>query len=257
VIRFSLLGSGSSGNALLVVSPTCKILIDAGLSLRQLHLRTELVGETLEGLSAVFVSHEHIDHVSGLGTLARRLGVPVYATPKTLERMPATVGELPRVEPFEAGDTLHVDGLTLTTYSVCHDAADPVSFVVESHQGKLGIASDLGRVSQLVKSRLQGAHALILESNYCPDMLRKGTYPAALQQRIRGNYGHLSNSDMNSLLADLLHDELHYVVLAHVSEENNTVDLARTMAARVLKGHRAELHVAARHEPTPLFEIPK
>lgn len=254
-MRFSILGSGSSGNAILVTSPGGKILIDSGLSFKQLQLRTAAVGETLEGLKGVFVTHEHIDHVAGIGTLTRRLGIPLYVTPKTFERFPSNVGQVPEVRFFEPGDTMSADDIDLTSFSICHDAVDPVSFAISSGNAKLGMAADLGRVSQLVKTRLAGSHALILESNYCPEMLRKGSYPPALQQRIRGSYGHLSNADMNSLLAYLLHEGLKLVVLAHISAENNSHDHAREMAARVLQGHSAELHLARQNEPTPMFEI--
>ena len=255
MLRFALLGSGSSGNALLVVSPTTKVLIDNGLSFKQLELRVAAVGETLEGLQGIFISHEHADHVNGVGVVARKLGIPVYATEGTRECLPSSIGVLPRVETFEAGDTITVNGLALTSFSVSHDAVDPISFIVKCGDVKLGIASDLGHVSQLVKTRLQGSHGLILESNYCPDMLQRGPYPVALKQRIHGSQGHLSNPDMNSLLANLLHDALQVVVLAHISKENNTHDLAETMAARVLKDHRATLYVARQDEPTPMFEI--
>jgi phosphoribosyl 1,2-cyclic phosphodiesterase len=214
-----------------------------------------MVGETLDDLKGVFITHEHSDHVSGVGPLARKLGVPVYITARTLELLPPSVGILPRVELFEAGDTLVVDGLALTSFSVSHDAVDPVSFVVESGNARLGIASDLGHAPRLVKKRLEGSHGLLLESNYCPDMLRRGPYPPALQQRIRSRQGHLSNTDMNSLLAGLLHEALQLVVLVHLSEENNRPELAHEMAARVLQHHGAALHVAPRDKPTPLFEI--
>ncbi len=255
MLQFALLGSGSSGNALLIATPSAKVLIDNGLSFKQLQLRVESVGQSLDGLRAIFISHEHTDHVNGVGVAARKLGVPVYVTQRTLDGLPTNVGALPRVEVFEAGDTIAIDGISLTSFSVCHDAADPISFAVQAGHAKLGIASDLGHVSQLVKTRLSGSHGLILESNYCPDMLQRGPYPMALKQRIHGSHGHLSNPDMNSLLAGLLHDTLQVVVLAHVSKENNTHDLAGKLAARVLNGHPAALHVARQDEPTPLFEI--
>jgi phosphoribosyl 1,2-cyclic phosphodiesterase len=255
LLRFALLGSGSSGNAMLVASPDCKVLIDNGFSLKELQARVAGIGETLEGLKALFVTHEHSDHVKGIGILARRLGVPVYMTPKTYENLPESVGELSRVELFESGESVTIDGLTLASFNVCHDAADPVSFVVQSKGVKLGLAADLGHAPRYVKQRLEGSHALILESNHCPDMLHRGSYPPALKQRIRSRYGHLSNVDMTSLLASLLHDALQIVVLVHLSQENNSPDLAHKMAADVLKGHRAELYVAHQDVPTPLFAI--
>jgi phosphoribosyl 1,2-cyclic phosphodiesterase len=255
VLRFSLLGSGSSGNAILISGATSKVLIDAGLSFKQLKLRAEAVGESLEGLQAVFVTHEHGDHVRGAGVLGRKLGVPFFMTPGTRENLPQSVGEVPKIEEFDAGDTIQIDELAITSFSVSHDAVDPVGYVVESEDGKLGIASDLGHAPNLVRTRLANANGLILESNHCPKMLQKSSYPPQVQQRIRGKQGHLSNQDMCSLLSDLLHDALQVVVLVHLSEENNTREHAFEMASRVLDGHEAELFVARQDRPTRVFEI--
>lgn len=234
---------------------TTSILIDNGLSFRQLDKRVNELGETLDTLKAVFLTHEHGDHVNGVGVLARRLDVPIYTTAETYDALPKAVGRIPRIEHFEAGDTISVDGMTVSSYSVSHDAADPVSYIIRCGGSQLGLASDLGRVSKLVLKRLEGSHALVLESNYCPGMLRRSSYPPAIQQRIRGPQGHLSNEAMNSLLARLLHDELKLVILVHVSQENNTEKLARDMASRVLEGHAAQLVVAQQDAPTPMFEI--
>ena len=260
MLRFSLLGSGSSGNALFIgaragAGPSSKILIDAGLSLHQVQARLAEIGESLDGLRAIFVTHEHNDHVTGIGPLARRYKPSVFVTQRTYERFPQTVGPLPHVHFFESGDTVSVDGMTLTSFNVSHDAVDPIGFTVEYEGVKLGVASDLGHVSSLVRTRLEGSHGLILESNYCPRMLLAGPYPPMLQQRIRGRTGHLSNPDCNSLLASLLHDRLRVVVLAHLSDENNRVELALSLAAAVLGDHPVQLHVAHRHRPTPLFEL--
>lgn len=255
LIRFSLLGSGSRGNAILIVSGSARILVDGGLSYKQLQLRAGAVGETLDSLDAVFVTHEHRDHVNGVGVLARKLHTPVYITRATFDNLPGTVGEIPDIEFFDAGDTISAGDLEVTSYSVSHDAVDPVSYVIRSRDAKLGMASDLGHVPHLVKQRLQGSHALILESNYCPDMLLRGSYPPQVQQRIRGKHGHLSNSDMNALLADLVHDGLRLVVIAHISQQNNDPRLARDMASSTLGSHGAVLHVARQDEPTPMFEV--
>jgi len=255
VIRFSLLGSGSKGNAVYVVAPGAKILIDSGFSYKRLCERLAAIGEQIEGLQAVFVTHEHIDHVRGLGVLSRKLRVPIYITPATFENLPDGTGQLDNVHYFEAGSSLRVGDLTLTSFSVSHDAADPVGYVVQNGTAKLGIATDLGHTPTLVKMRLAGANALILESNHCPQMLLNGTYPPSLQQRIRSKFGHLSNADMTSLLSELIHDALRFVVLAHISEENNDRRLAYEMALGALKGHPAEVFVARQDCPTRLFEI--
>ena len=255
MIRFALLGSGSSGNALLIISSRAKVLIDNGLSVRELEKRLDSIGENLEGLRGIFVTHEHSDHVRGLGVLARKTKLPVFITPTTRDALPESVGEIPNVEYFESGESVTIDGLTLGSFCVSHDAADPVSYVAMADGVKLGLAADLGHVSQLVRTRLEGAQGLILESNYCPEMLLRGPYPPMLKQRIKGSHGHLSNADCNSLIADLLHDSLHLVVLAHISEENNEYEHAKEMAARVLHGHNVALYIAYQDKPTPVLTL--
>lgn len=255
VLRFSLLGSGSSGNALLVATPEGSILVDAGLSFKRLNERAAAIGESLENLRAVFITHEHGDHVLGLGTLARRTNVPVYLTPATHQNLPKHIGLLPNVKLFEAGERIAVDGFEIDSFSVWHDAVDPVSYAIRWGGAQLGLATDLGKPSNVVRRRLMGSHALILESNYCPNMLRTSSYPAAIRQRIKSTHGHLSNADMSSLLSELLHDALQWVIAVHISQENNSADLARSMAQRVLGAHPARLVLAEQDAPTPLFSI--
>ncbi len=255
LIRFSLLSSGSKGNCLFISSPDAKIIVDSGLSVRELQRRLSTLGEDLDGLKAIFVTHEHHDHVSGVGVLARRLGVPIYMTEGTRRSLPKTVGKIADIREFESGDSIEVDGLTLNSFSISHDAADPVSYTVRSDNAQLGIATDLGHAPNLVKTRLAGSNALILESNHCPDMLRTGPYPEFLQQRIRSRHGHLSNADMSSLLSGLLHDGLEIVVLCHISEENNDRKTAHDFAQRVLKKHKAKVLVASQTKPTRMIEI--
>jgi len=255
VFRFSLLGSGSSGNATLIVSDKAKVLVDCGLSLRQLQARAAAVGESLEGLNAVFITHEHSDHVAGLGVLTRRFGTPVFLTEQTCARLPATIAPAGAVEVFEPGDTIPVGDLEISSFSVSHDAGDPVNYVVRRNGAQLGLATDLGHVSHVVRRSLAGSHAVVLEANYCPRRLLAGDYPPQVQQRIRSRIGHLSNQDMCSLLGALLHERLRTVVLVHLSEHNNTPDLVRDLAGAVLRNHPAQLHLAEKDRPTPLFEV--
>lgn len=255
MLAFSLLASGSAGNAILIRLGSQSLLVDCGLSFKQLAIRAAALGQRLDSLSAVFVTHEHGDHVRGLGTLARKTGAPVYLTPGTFERLPKSIGQLPNVRCFEAGGAVSVDGAVVTSFSISHDAADPVSYTIEAKGAKMGIATDLGMPTALVKSRLQGAHALVIEANHCPDMLRLGPYPPALQQRIRGRNGHLSNQSMAALLRYLSHPKLRRVVLVHISEENNQHELALTSAREALAGRSTEIAVAGPERPTPWFEV--
>lgn len=255
MIRFSLLGSGSSGNATLVSTPGLKVLIDNGLSYRQLALRAAEVGETLEDIDAVLVTHEHGDHVAGLGVFARKRPVPIYMTEGTYRNLPDRLRGLEGIRLFEAGDTLPFEGAAIRSFSVPHDAADPVSYVVEAEGVRLGIACDMGKATSLVKMRLQNCHGLVLESNYCPDMLMQSSYPAIIRSRIHGAQGHLSNRDACSLLSSVMHDALRLVVLIHISDENNTHDRALDMARGVIRDRPVQLHVARKDKPTPMFEL--
>lgn len=255
LLRFLLLGSGSSGNAALLYSGDTKILVDAGFSYRQLAARAALRGASLDGLDAVFVTHEHGDHVRGLGVLSRKTGVPLYMTHGTRAALPAALGALGPVHCFEAGASVRVGGMTIQSYSTSHDAADPVSYVVQCGGVRVGFANDLGHGSQLVRARLAGCHALVLESNYCPVLLGRSPYPPSVRQRIQSRLGHLSNEDMSALLRGLMHQALRTVVLFHISENSNTPGRVRQLAMEALNGHPAQLHLAQQDEPTPLFEV--
>jgi phosphoribosyl 1,2-cyclic phosphodiesterase len=182
--------------------------------------------------------------------------VPVYMTPDTRAALPPGLGALPTVRVFEAGETLRVGDLEVGSFPVSHDAADPVSYAVRCNGSKLGFATDLGHISHGVRRSLSGSHALVLESNYCPQRLMNGHYPARVQHRIRSRIGHLSNQDMCSLLASLLHDQLSTVVLMHISENNNHPEEVIALAKGVLRDHPARLHLALQDRPTPLFEVP-
>ena len=255
MLRFSLLSSDSAGNAILIDSGAEKILIDNGLSYKELQARVAEIGEDLDNLCAVLVTHEHGDHVKGIGVLNRKCGVPVYITPMTHNALSPKLGAIDPVVHFDNGDTIQIGGLTVHSFRVSHDAADPVSFVIESDGCRLGLATDLGKTTHLVRQKLEGCHALVLESNYCPMMIRNSPYPAQIIQRIRSNMGHLSNADMNSLLADLVHPDLQWVVAVHISQENNSEELVRDMARQVLHGHPAQLILADQVRPSPMYSI--
>lgn len=255
VLRFSLLSSGSAGNAILIDNGESKLLIDNGLSYKELLLRVAEIGESLDTLEAILVTHEHGDHVKGIGVLSRRQSVTTYITPPTYGALNPKIGAIAPIRHFDSGETITIGAYTVSSFTVSHDAIDPVSFMIESHGCRLGLATDMGKATHLVRERLQRCHALILESNYCHEMIRNSPYPPAIIQRIRSNMGHLSNADMNSLLSDLLHEDLQWVVAVHVSQENNSEALVRSMAERALKGHPAALIVADQARPSPMYAI--
>lgn len=228
-----LLASGSKGNAIYIGSGESRILIDAGLSGREIQKRLGGIGVAGEDLNALLVTHEHTDHCRGLGPLARRFALPVYLHSETRRALPA-LGKVGEVREFEAGDTLSLRDLRVETFPLSHDAAAPVGYTVETKEGKIGVATDLGIATRLVADRLKGCRVLILESNHDEEMLRDGPYPWPLKQRIRSNHGHLSNPSSARLLGDLLWDGLEAVFLAHLSETNNHPTLAEGCAREVL-----------------------
>lgn len=232
-MKICLLGSGSRGNALLVESGHTRVLIDAGFSAREVCRRLELVGVAPESIDALLVTHEHSDHIRGLGPLVRRLRLPVYIHTDVVGNLKA-VGELGSVREFDERQGFLVGDLSIQPFPITHDARSPVGFVIETPAGKVGVATDLGIATRLVAERLQGCHALVLESNHDEELLRDGPYPWALKQRVRSKHGHLSNRDSGALLKQLLWDGLESVLLAHLSETNNCPDLARSVAAAII-----------------------
>jgi phosphoribosyl 1,2-cyclic phosphodiesterase len=254
MVRVVPLGSGSSGNATLVGFGSRHLLVDAGLSARDLAARLEAVGVAPRQLAAILLSHEHHDHARGLERFALRHRVPVFtswATLEALELSPRCFGEW---RPFEAGTPFEIGPVRVEPFSVPHDAADPVGFVFHGEGVKVGIATDLGHATTLVIERLSGCHVLLVEANHDDDMLVAGPYPWALKQRIGGRLGHLSNEEAAHLVAAAAGDECRAVILGHLSDKNNTAALARATVTRALAREgrkRYEMRVAARREPTP------
>lgn len=258
-LLFQLLASGSKGNAVLLSSPTTQVLVDAGLSGKETSRRLDKTFAHPGALQGLVVTHEHQDHVRGVGVLSRRFGLPVYLTRGTLERLPHSVGTLAEVQLFQPGQAFTIGDLTFHAFSTSHDAADPVGFVVEHNGTRLGVCTDLGTATQLVKTRLAGCHGLIVEANHDPQLLMNGPYPFHLKQRIRSRHGHLSNEDTCHLLETLHHASLRTVVLAHLSEVNNRPDLVTRCVASHLAGpHWSPIRfiVAAQHEVSEEAELP-
>ncbi len=231
-MRICQLASGSKGNAIYVESESTKVLIDAGLSARELTRRLEGIGVAAQDLDAIVVSHEHRDHCLGAGPLCRRYDLPLYCLPQTFEALPS-IGVVDYCA-LNAGERLHVGDVTVEAFPVTHDAVAPVGFVLSSGGVRVGIATDLGVVTRLVLEQLQRCQVLVLEANHDEHMLHDGPYPWHLKQRVRGRHGHLSNRQAAELLQELLWPELKAVFMAHMSETNNTEELARDSFQRVL-----------------------
>ena len=230
-----ILASGSAGNSILLSSEETTILIDAGLTCKELTRRLAAVGSTPDSISAVIVTHEHQDHARGVGVISRRHGIPIFMNAATLEGANPFIGEAPTIRTFATGDVLTVGDLTIRTYPVPHDAADPVGLTIENCSARVGIALDMGYPTRLVKERLRGSNALVLEFNHDPDMLRQCDRPWEIKQRIMSKTGHMSNQAALEFLCDLVHDDLKAVILAHISQEANCGITLRSLVEDRLK----------------------
>jgi phosphoribosyl 1,2-cyclic phosphodiesterase len=225
-MKITPLASGSSGNAFLVQCNGSAVLVDAGLSAKQICLRLETVGVDPLSLKGILVSHGHSDHVKGVGVLSRKYKLPVWMNKGTWAVVKNSVGSIHRLEIFETGKVFRTAGFRIHPFSVPHDCADPVGFRISKGSARLGIATDLGTATGLVATLLTGLQVVVLESNHDPQMLMDGPYPWELKQRVRGRLGHLSNPDSARLLQRIFSDELQAVILAHMSETNNRAELA-------------------------------
>jgi len=252
-MKFCLLASGSRGNCLWLEESDLAVVVDCGLPAREFLRRAEAAGLDPRRLAALVISHEHRDHLSGVGPLARRLKLPVLANRATRDQAEPVTGPL-NWEIFTTGDTLSFGLLKIRTLPISHDAADPVAFLAESPAGRLGLVTDLGAATELLRHKFQGLNALVLEFNHDYRRLMEGPYPWPLKQRIRGRTGHLANEDAAALVTELYHSGLKHLVLAHLSETNNHPDLALT-AAREAVGENLEPVVAAQNEATAVFEV--
>lgn len=326
MVRFTVLASGSKGNSAVISGGRTRILVDAGLSCREIFRRMKLAGEEPNTLDAIVITHEHQDHINGLAVTARKLGIPVYFTEAThrawvrwltprrqmsyaqwlelcrkqaaerraeleadlqspadtdpeeveadgssapaagasldppaekpSDRPPSFKEDptwLPAVEYFQAGRPFAIGDISLSPFTIPHDAADPVGFVLSAEGVRLGFATDLGYITPNVRQQLRNLDLLLLESNHDLEMLRDGPYPWAVKQRVLSRVGHLSNKAASEFLLTGYDGQARYVILAHLSENNNLPELARVAAERALLGRANllanRLLLAEQHQP--------
>lgn len=251
-----MLASSSSGNSTFIRTERTRILVDAGLSKRDILARLAAIGEQAETLDAILITHEHSDHVSGLVTLARSLDIPVYITRLTAPAIPW--GEYtPKLDCFQAGTTFSVGDIDVDSFTLPHDAIDPVGFCFRAGGIKIGVVTDLGYMPDSIKFHLRGADLLVLESNHDLEMLKVGPYPWSVKQRVMGRKGHLSNEVVSDFIRRDLDTSVSTLVLGHLSEHNNHPEIVRAMAERALDGARRSLFtrlvVANPKEQTEVF----
>jgi phosphoribosyl 1,2-cyclic phosphodiesterase len=255
-MRFSILGSGSRGNSVYIESGRTAILIDSGFSGKETAARLKAIGKDATDLDAIFVTHEHNDHIGGVGVLSRRCRLPVYATPGTFRGGEKKLGKLFKRRESENGTTVEFQDLEIRSFAISHDTNDPVGYVIGNGHTRLGYCTDTGKVTLLMRQRLRGCNGLILEFNHDLKMLAEGPYPLALQQRVRSNQGHLANGDAADFLRELQHDGLDYVVLAHLSETNNLPDLAMNEAKKVVISESGcRMIIAQQYCPTGMLSL--
>ncbi len=247
-VSISILASGSRGNSTLVESSSTRILVDAGLSCKETFKRLKDTGGDPRSLSAIVITHEHSDHVQGLRVLAKKLKIPVYMTGATYQAWARAVrdamGELPEIpqlEFFSSGHKFRVGDIEVTPFTIPHDAADPVGFTFRSEGVRIAIATDLGYVPPSVGDQLRGCDLLVLESNHDLEMLRSGPYPWSVKQRVMSRVGHLSNTTLAQFFCNDYDGKASYIVLAHLSAENNHPEVARGEAENALGTRRTLL----------------
>lgn len=240
-MRMASIASGSSGNCIYIGSENTHLLVDAGISNKRIQESLNEIGIKGTELSGVLVTHEHSDHVKGLGVLARKYQIPIYGTKATLEELAGNkyLGDYPRelYQPISPDVDFQVGDLTIKPFSIDHDAADPVAYRVQCGKKSVAVATDMGHYTPYIIEHLQNLDALLLESNHDVRMLETGPYPYYLKRRILGDHGHLSNENAGRLLNYILHDNIKKIFLGHLSKENNYEDLAyETVKLEITQG---------------------
>jgi phosphoribosyl 1,2-cyclic phosphodiesterase len=246
------IASGSNGNCYYVGNKTEAVLIDAGISCREIEARMKRSGLSLQNVKAVFVSHEHTDHISGLPQLAKKYSLPVFITQPTLRNSKLRF-EKPCLNYFTADEQVVIGQLTVTPFSKRHDAADPYSFTISSHGINVGVITDVGRACDNVIEHFSQCHAAFLEANYDENMLQNGNYPWYLKNRIRSGQGHLSNREALDLFQQYRSVHLSHLFLSHLSRNNNCPKLVEEIFNAHSKG--VKMIVASRYQESAVYTI--
>lgn len=262
-LKFFTLASGSSGNATFVGSKKTQLLVDAGLSGREIERKLKEKGILPEDLAAILVTHEHKDHIKGVGVLSRRYDLPVYATQGTWEGMEREIGEIAEHNKryLELGQGEEIGEIKVEVLATSHDAREPAAFAFYQGESSVGLATDTGKITRDLRKHITGCQGVIMEANHDPTMLRKGPYPPYLKKRIASVLGHLSNQMSGDALAEFITGKTQQVILAHLSAENNLPSLALQTVREILAEQgftqMPKITVAPRHEAHPLCETLK
>lgn len=248
----SSINSGSNGNCYYIGNNKDAVLIDVGLSCREIEKRMLRSGLSIQKVRAIFISHEHIDHIRGVEVLSKKYNIPVYINEKTLANLRMILKE-ELVRSFSDGEIISAGSLDVMPFFKSHDAADPYSFSVAWNGIRIGVFTDIGTVCEKLTTHFSQCHAAFLEANYDDEMLENGRYPIYLKNRIRGSHGHLSNTQALSLFMEHKSTSLSLLVLAHLSKENNSVELVQNLFSA--QAAAIKIVVASRHEESAVYRI--
>lgn len=263
IMKFSVLASGSTGNAVYVESGDQAFIVDAGLTGKKMDQLFQKIDRDIKKLSGILVTHEHTDHIKGVGVLARKYNVPVFANEKTWDAMDHLVGKIPTEKRFHFDmETVKTfGGLDIESFGVSHDAADPMFYTFHENGRKLVVITDTGYVSDRMKGIIRGADSYIFESNHDVSMLQMGPYPWSIKRRILSDVGHVSNEDAAIAMSDVVFEKETQIYLSHLSKDNNMKDLARLSVSQTLQsvginpGEFVHLHDTDADEPTKLVLV--
>ena len=254
-VQFTILGSGSGGNAAYLETPSARVLIDCGFSAKRIRSALLDLDRTPERLDGILITHEHSDHIHGLKVLAAKLGIPVYCNRHTAEEIRLHHDCTFDFQIFETGNSFEIGDLGVDTFCIPHDATDPVGFVLHTPAVQIGFLTDLGHGTRLIADRVRQAEVLLLETNHDVDMLNNDPHrPWNLKQRILSRHGHLSNEGAADFLEQLVHADLQHIFCAHLSRDCNTPELAREEIAQKLSqldAAQVQVHIPQQNGPCP------
>ncbi len=249
-VKFCPLASGSSGNSVYIATENTHILIDAGLSGKSIENGLKSVGSTSSLIDAIFVTHEHSDHIAGIGVLSRKHNIPIYATEKTWKQIDkirniGIIGEHNKKTVYIQENCI-INDIIINPFPIPHDSAAPVGYCIFAQNAKLSVATDIGHVTECIKESIVDSDAILIEANHDVDMLINGRYPEHLKKRVLGQNGHLSNVCSGRLIAEIMSNRLRYVFLGHLSEENNDPAVAYETVSSILAANKIniEKHVS-------------
>ncbi len=251
---FCNLASGSKGNCLYFGTKKTKILIDAGISGKSVKEKLGRIGVDLSEIQAILITHEHTDHIAGLSTLAFKYGIPVFANSETAKGIYHALGECPRFKIFTTNELFRFSDIDILPFSIQHDTPDPVAFTLQVDGLKIGVCTDLGIATSLVKLHLKECDYLVIEANHQPEMVHACARPQVYKKRVLGPSGHLSNGDCADLLEGIIHPKLRHIILAHLSKECNSPQTALEVVKAKI-GQEFQLSIAPQELPGPAIQF--